>query len=243
MTAVICEDERYWCDKIFKFLKAWTEKREIELVFHSFSKPKETIDFILTHNYIDVLFLDIALENKEMDGMTVAKIIRSQGCKVPIIFVTADEGKAVDSYLINAIGFLKKPIDKNRFSIFMDRVIQQTAYRTISIMSESGLILLQENAINYVEVNNHTIYFHTTLQIIQIRDTLTNVLEKLGSENFIQIHKSFIISKHKIYHIKTSSPYSIDIVNGSEIINLPIGRKYKDKLFEIYTNEILEQMI
>lgn len=52
-----------------------------------------------------------------VDGMTLAKHLRQMGNTIPIIFVTVDSLRAADGYLVEAMGFLWKPIDEGRLSL------------------------------------------------------------------------------------------------------------------------------
>lgn len=244
MKIVICEDERYWHDTLKISISRWAENRKEELQFSSFQAPKEMIRFLITHSDIDVVFLDISLGAETIDGMVAAKHIRKMGSRVPIIFVTVDLARAVDGYLVEAWGFLCKPVDEKRLTLFLDRLLKEKKNeRMIGIMSETGIINVPQSNIVYAEVINHTIYYHTTKQVLHYRGSLTEVFETLGKDSFVQVHRSYVVAKSKIHRIKTTYPYSVDLVSGTEIINLPVSRNYKDKLIEEYSDGVLELMI
>ncbi|MEC0233224.1 LytTR family DNA-binding domain-containing protein [Paenibacillus kribbensis] len=241
MKVVICEDECYWRDALKASIFRWALNKNIELQCADFYSSQELIQYLNAHIDIDVVLLDISLSSEDIDGMTTAKYIRKMGNRVPIIFVTVDSARAIDGYLVEAMGFLKKPIDEKRLSLFLDRVVKQKKpERVFNIIAESTINSVRQSDIFFVEVNNHTIIYHTTKEEIHLRGTLNKVMQLLGCENFVQIHRSYVISKSKIYRIKITYPYSVDIFNGHEIINLPVSRNYINNLLEVYSDDVLE---
>lgn len=244
MRIVICEDEKYWQDKLKASVLNWAKYRKVELCCNSFISPQKLIDYLTIATDIDVVFLDVLPGNKVMDGVTAAIHIRKMGSRVPIIFVASDSARAVDGYLVEAMGFLCKPIDIKRLSLFMDKILkQQKSAKIIKIIIESSVINIVQSDIIYVEVNNHTITFHTRKRKIELRGTLKKILELLGNDDFVQIHRSFAVSKSRIVEVNATYPYFVSLVNDKEIIELPLSRNYRDKLLEMYSDDALEMMI
>lgn len=241
---IICEDEKYWNDILKASVTKWAESRKTELQCNCFYSPKELINYFVAHSDADAIFLDISLGNEMIDGMATAKQIRKMGNHVPIIFVTVDSARAVDGYLVEAMGFLCKPIDEKRLSLFLDRILKRKKNeKMINFSSESELIVIPQSDVIYAEVINHTIHYHTRKREIKIRGTLTEIIDMLGTEDFIQIHRSFIISKSKINKVKATYPYLVDLLDGNKTVALSVGRKYINKLIEAYSDDVLEMMI
>jgi len=241
---VICEDERYWHDALYAAIHKWAKNKKVEVKCDSFSSPQKLINYLSTNGEIDVLFLDISLGDEVIDGVAAARHIRKTGNRVPIIFVTVDSARAVDGYLVEAMGFLCKPIDEKRLSLFLDRIIRQKQNeRTIPIMSETGVINVPQSEIVYVEIINHTIYYYTDKREISLRGTLAETLDLLGNENFVQVHRSYVVSKLKIKEIKATYPYSVSLAYGTEIKVLPVSRNFANRLMEMYADEVWEMMI
>lgn len=244
MNVIICEDEKYWIQEIKSSLLRWSEARGIDCNCSCFSVPKELITYIESHKDIDLLLLDISLGEKEVDGMTLAKHIRKIGSAVPIIFITSDSTKAAEGYLVEAVGFLSKPIDDTRFALFLDKSVQrQKGRKTIKLISEGHMINIFQKDINYVEIDNHTITFHTVQGNISLRGTLAEVLAELDETSFVQIHRSYVVALDKINSLKTNYPYAVEIVENNKTVYLPVSRKYKERLIEKYSDDILEKII
>jgi DNA-binding LytR/AlgR family response regulator len=244
MRIAICEDENYWVEAMKASVYQWASMRNIDLHCDVFFSPKELIKHLSVCKDTDVLFLDISLGSEVIDGVAAAKYIRKMGNEIPIIFITADSMRAADGYLVEAIGFLGKPIDEERLTLFLNRIVkQQKNNRVIKIVTENNIINVWQKDMLYAEVNNHTITFHTTKTRISQRGTLGDIFEILGNEHFVQIHRSYVISKEKIHSIKSTYPYSVDLLAGDHIISLPVSRNHIKGLLEIYSDNLLEKMI
>jgi len=244
MKIAICEDEEFWIESLLTSIRQWAKIRNIEFKYRKFSSPQALIKFLLNEEGTDVVFLDISFGKETIDGVNAAKYIRKMGNKVPIIFVTVDLIRAVDGYLVEAIGFLSKPIDIKRLALFLDRIIEnQKSERSVKIQAGNEVVNLRQRDIIFIEVINHTLIYHMTDFEVECRGSLGEMLSLWDSDYFIRIHRSYAISKDKIYNIKTTYPYSVNLLNGTEIKNLSVSRKYIDKLLEIYSDDVLGRII
>lgn len=244
MKIVICEDEEFWIDSLIASIDQWANTRSIEPSYHNFSSPHALIEFLKNETEIDVVFLDISFVNEALDGMNAAKQIRDMGNKVPIIFVTVDSLRAVDGYLVEAMGFLCKPIDTRRLTLFLDRILDnQKSNRSAEVQTNRGIVTLWQHEIIYVEVFNHTLTYHMADSKVECRGSLNEMFSLWDSEHFIRIHRAYAISKDKIYNIKATYPYSVNLMKGDELITLSVSRKYIDNLLEVYSADILGRII
>ena len=242
MKIVICEDEQYWTEALKMSISKWAVKRKINLQCINLSSPQELLNYFENHIDADVLFLDISFGEEVIDGMILAKRIRKMGNSVPIIFVTVNSFRAADGYLVEAMGFLAKPIDDKRLFLFLDQIIKKDRnQKVISIMSEGRMMNIYQSDIVYAEVMDHTITYYTTQGKISFRGTLGKVLETLDEECFVQIHRAYVIALDKIESIKTTNPYAVDLVKNNEIINLPVSRKYINNFLKVYSDDIWER--
>lgn len=244
MKVVICDDEQYWRTTIKKSILNWAAFRRIKVCYVRFLLPDELPNYLIDHKDVDVVFLDIKLGEKVIDGMNLARSLRKAGNTIPIIFVTVESHQAANGYLVEAIGFLLKPIDENRLSLFLDRIIKQKRKnKTIKIISDRHMMHIYQKDIVYMDIINHTITYHTLEGDFNNRGTLAEVLRILDKEYFVQIHRSYVIALDKIDNIKATYPYYVNLKTNNELISLPVSRKYIKTLFELYSDNILEKMI
>jgi len=176
---------------------------------------------------VDIVFLDI--EMREMNGIELASLIKDKTNK--FVFTTGFANYAVDSYELEADGFLLKPISPSKFFNTVKRLFP--AYENHNKRDFNDMVIVkspdQRNRllnirvadIIAVEAQERTTKIHTTREIIRSRSTLSEVLALLPrNRGFIQIHRSFIIAES---HIKTLERSYLILSND---LRISIGRKY-----------------
>ncbi|MDR1541401.1 MAG: LytTR family DNA-binding domain-containing protein [Clostridiales bacterium] len=246
MKMVICEDEQYWREALQASVSKWASSKNIDAHFSCVASPQELIDNLSIHIDADVLFLDISLGEKEIDGVDLAGYIRGTGSSIPIVFVTSHSYRAVDGYAVEAIGFLEKPIDDIKLALFLDKIVKRKGSQTaIKVVADGRMSKIKKKDIIYVESRDHIVIYHTTQSNIEVRGTLSEALTSLGENCFFQIHRSFIIALDKINSIKTTYPYSVNLnkVKADDDDNLPVSRKYINDFLKVYSDDLLERLI
>ncbi len=200
----------------------------LELVATS-SNPIEAIA-IIEKEELDIIFLDIQMPT--ITGIQLSKIISN---KVSVIFTTAYPQFAIESYEINAIDYLLKPFEFERFYSAISRVKPKKKSNLISLTDD--FIFIKTDGKNnfekvflkdilYVESLKNNICIHTKENQIITYNTLKNFENQLPAHLFIKIHKSYIVSIKSI--VKTTS-LAVYVSSKKE---LPIGDTYKKAFFE-----------
>ncbi|MGZ8516930.1 MAG: LytR/AlgR family response regulator transcription factor, partial [Chitinophagaceae bacterium] len=164
------------------------------------------------------------------------KIIQPQQ---PVIFTTAYSEYAVESYELNAVDYLLKPFSFERFTKAVYKamdVLQKPHKGSIDLTTEKKIIYIKSDGKNYPVNIDDILYCEAkknyTMIVLKGEQKLMplipiskfeNLLSDAGGE-FLQIHRSFLVSKK---HITTVSINSVTI-NKFE---LPIGVQFKEKFF------------
>ena len=180
---------------------------------------------------VDLVLLDIQMP--ELTGIQFMKIA-GHHCKV--IITTAYTEYALDGYEFNVVDYLLKPISYDRFVKATGKLMQlkNNSIETVPakkpdhifIKSEYKLIRINLSEILYIESLRDYIAIYTTgKQKIMSLDSLRNMETILPTDEFIRVHKSYIISLKKISFLEKNR-----IVINEEYI--PIGDSYQDKFFE-----------
>ena len=199
---------------------------EIDLV-RTFTNPEEALAF-LKDNFVDLVFLDINMP--KISGLQLVEKLQS---KPYIIFTTAYSEYAIDSYAFEAVDYLLKPIEFDRFYKAINKVkkliqlnsIQQDSllskyifvkdgYKQIKICIEDILFIQSEG--NYLNIVTHK-------EKILARMTFQDILEKLPRNLFFRTHNSYVINLSHILKIEDNHIFIQDT-------KIPIGIKYKEKL-------------
>ncbi len=180
-------------------------------------------------NKVDLIFLDINMP--EISGLSFAKSINKN---IKVIFTTAYREYAVDGFNLQAVDYLLKPISFERLLQAINKYVGENVYDDKEIMSEikqektdfifvrsdRKMIKINFSEINYIESFSDYIKIHMEHKTIVTRETITSMEAKLPHNNFMRIHRSFIVS---IAKIDSFTNEFIEIHKNA----LPISRSYK----------------
>ncbi|MFT3909436.1 MAG: LytTR family DNA-binding domain-containing protein [Ferruginibacter sp.] len=202
---------------------------DIELV-NTFDDAVSGAEF-LRNNKVDILFLDINMP--DISGIDLA---RSLEHKPFIIFTTAYKKFAYEGFELEAVDYLLKPIEYNRFLKAVQKAIalhQQGATiknpenEFLFVRSEYRMLKIDINTIEYIEGLEDYIKIHiTNAKPILTLMTMKGVIEKLPSSKFKRIHRSYIISTAKVVSILNKK------VTLSSSKELPVSDSYIDFINE-----------
>ena len=182
----------------------------------------------LNQNTVDLLFLDVNMP--DISGVELARTLTNSPM---IIFTTAYRNYAFESYELQAIDYLLKPIDFKRFTTAVEKAIDFHAYKTIPqetnadgaiyVYSEYKMVKVWLKDIIYIESMGDylKIYQDQIEKPLLTLTTMKKIIEKLPEAQFARIHRGFIVAISKIKSI-----------HGKKVqlpqIELPIGDAYKD---------------
>lgn len=192
----------------------------------------ESAETWLAEHRTDLVFLDI-----EMPGMNGIDFARSlpDGCMV--IFTTAYSEYAVESYEVEAIDYLVKPIDTTRFdkavarALAYRRIADSARYSTeedmefIIVKSDRKYMRVKVADILYVEGLKDYVIIHMPDRRVVTRMTVKAIEEMLPRRIFIRIGKSYIVNRDKV-----DSFDSKDVSIGNA--ELAIGSAYRDSVLD-----------
>ena len=204
----------------------------------------------LTNNPVDLLFLDIQMP--ELNGLEFSQIVTPE---TRIIFTTAFDQYALDSYKVNALDYLLKPINYPDFLQAANKALQwyellrkspvegSTNYsstesgdeiESIFIKTEYKLVQVELRKILYIEgLKDYVkIYIEDEPRPILSLISMKTMEEMLPANRFIRVHRSFIVQPEKIKVIERNR-----IIFGKEYI--PISDSHKEKFFEFLAQRSL----
>ncbi len=216
---IIIDDEPLAIKIIEKYL---LEFDNFELL-GTYTNPLKALT-ILKENTIDVAFLDINMS--KMNGL---EFVESLDSNVTIVITTAYREYAVDSFALDVLDYLVKPIPFNRFLKSINKITQLIHLQKGNIKTDDTshmflkvnkkLVKINFESIFYIESLKDYIKFFTTVGDYLVHKSLTSITEELPSSNFIRIHRSYTIAIDKVKSIEGNL---IEISTK----RIPIGRKY-----------------
>jgi two-component system LytT family response regulator len=186
---------------------------------------------VLAEDAIDLLFVDINMP--DMNGLDFVRSIRH---KPLVIFTTAHSEYALDGFRVDAFDYLLKPVGYPDFLRSAEKAFRQynllkkgneappdTESERFFVKSEYKLVPVEIAAISYIESRSEylRIYCENSPPIMTLGN-MKSIEDKLPSDRFMRIHRSYIINLQKITTVERSHI----LLSGN--IRIPIGEQYKD---------------
>jgi len=181
----------------------------------------------IKEEHIDLVFLDI--EMPKMDGM---EMLRSLNPLPQIILVTSHSKYAVESYEYDVTDFIQKPVSHGRFLKAVDKALKRfeegranitSKDKTIFIKADSKLVQINTEDVLWVEALGNYMRIFTPKGKYTILSTMKDIASKLSNDEFVRVHRSFIVRVDKIETIEDN----YILINGKQI---SIGKAYKEEL-------------
>ncbi|GAB3509564.1 LytR/AlgR family response regulator transcription factor [Emticicia fontis] len=181
----------------------------------------------LKENQIDLLFVDI-----NMPDITGLELVESLENRPMVIFTTAHRKFAVEGFNLDAVDYLLKPIDFERFSKAVKKATEYYGFKNnqsvdipdyIFVRAEYRMVKIELNAIEYIEGLEDYIKIHLmdVPHPVLTLMSLKGILEQLPANLFSRIHRSYIVSNSKV---KSVLKKNVLLTSG---IELPISNSYQ----------------
>lgn len=242
IAALIVDDERLARKRLRSLLKTETD---IEVIGEC-ATGREALEQ-LRSGEPDLMFLDVQMP--ELDGMSVVKAI--EGGKAPlIVFVTAYDDYAIQAFEIDAVDYLLKPFDQDRFRKTLNRVrarllegrpfsetrlaellekFRPRQPERIAIRNGSHLVVLETGAIDWIEAADNYVCLHCGPETHVMRETMNSLEQLLDASRFARIHRSAMVNLDRIKQMQPwfRGDYRIILQDGT---TLTLSRNYRERL-------------
>lgn len=199
----------------------------------TFSRTDEALHY-LESNSVDLLFLDINMPS--MSGIEFYKAIPQEAM---VIFTTAYAEYAVEGFNLSAIDYLLKPFTLERFlqAVHKAKEYQQFLQKKevetpqyLFIKADYSVYKIAMSAILFIEGLDDYLKIHLeNSKPIVARMTMKAIMEKLPSNDFIRVHRSFIVPFRRIENVRNK----LIALRGEEI---PIGASYEAEFFKRFSS-------
>ncbi|MEP6644103.1 MAG: LytTR family DNA-binding domain-containing protein [Acidobacteriaceae bacterium] len=201
----------------------------------------------------DLLFLDVQMPGG--DGFEVLKQIPAESLPV-VIFTTAYDQYAIRAFEANALDYLLKPFDEERFHRTLERVRKELAKardfdlrdrlleflansrgkpkaeRRLVIKTGGRVVFLEVDEIDWLEAAANYVQINVGKTFYLIRESITGLMGKLDPAQFVRIHRSIIVNLRMIKELQpcNSGEYIVVLKNGKE---LSCSRSYRGELQQL----------
>jgi len=229
INCIIIDDE----PKAIELLEMYVSKTSSLNLLHSFNNSVDAVSYI-QENKVDLIFLDI-----NMPDLNGIDFLKSISVKLMVIFTTAYSEYAVESYNLEAVDYLLKPILFPRFlksiskvqelcqrkssSMLSDEIISKVDIKPDKILLKSGTDIHQVQTANimYIEGARNYLFVFTKDKKIMTLMRMKELEDQLPANDFIRIHKSYIVAQKYI-----------DLIERHQVTikdkKIPIGRNYRE---------------
>ena len=194
-----------------------------------------------------LMFLDIQMPDE--DGFSVINAIAAES-RPKIIFTTAYDSYAIQAFDAEAVDYLLKPFDEERFARAVKRakseILAEISQRAHSknnggpprpanalerfiVKSEGRILFFTTDEIDWIEAASNYVKLYSNGKGHLVRHTMNEMEKKLDPRQFLRIHRSIIVNVKKIRGVQpcNSGEFMVTLVNGKE---LPSSRGYRDNL-------------
>lgn len=225
-TCLIIDDEPLAIQVIQEHLEHFSD--QIECI-GKYTKPIEAMP-LLNKGEVDLLFLDINMPS--ISGIEFLKAIPNQPY---VIFTTAYREYAVDAFDLNALDYLVKPISTGRFLKAMNKFLSMGQEQTqklkefIHIKADKKNYKIPTDTLLYIEGLDNYIKIKTTTNSLVCYESLSGIEKELPADQFLRIHRSYIINIHHISH------YTLSYIMLDDR-QFTIGRNYKEHVLSRLEN-------
>ncbi len=223
ITCIAIDDEPLALELIKKYI-AKIYFLELKGTFTDAFEAKKLLDT----SPVDLVFLDIQMP--DINGIEFSKLINKK--TTAVIFTTAFSEYAVEGFTVDAIDYLLKPIEYDRFlkSVYKAKEYldyansQELAEGYIFVKSDYQMVKINLKDILYIEGLDDYIKIYLQQKSVLTLMTLKTITQKLPPKEFIRVHRSYIVPISKIVNVSKSK---IKIADKE----IPIGISYSESFF------------
>lgn len=201
-TIVVCDDVEIERLLLKEILCQYFEEINEEVSIVEYDSG-ETLIADVEEGYIamDLLFLDICM--KKLNGMETARKLRQIQCKVPIIFLTASPDYAIESYEVQASGYLLKSFSEEKLMKLLNRILKTDMKRRVAIKNRRQYRYPCTDDIMYIDSDKHNVTLHLSdgSEIITV-DKLGEIEKRINEKRFLRCHQSYLVNMDYIKDVE-----------------------------------------
>lgn len=224
MNCIAIDDE----PKALEVIERYCQKSDLVDLKATFREPVKAIEY-LNRETVDLIFLDI-----NMPDVNGIQLLQTLAVKPMVIFTTAYSNYAVESYNLNAIDYLLKPITFERFLAAVNKAIGLKALKnngtnkeddadSIFVKSGPQTYQVKVNDILYLEKDGNYITICLKDKNILVRENMGDIFDLVPAADFVRVHKSYVVA---VRHITMIEAHQLTVGQAK----IPIGSTYRDLL-------------
>ena len=210
----VCDDDPEVLDEITSLVRAALAADSAEI--DRFSSGETLLQTLRQEpDRYDLLLLDILMG--ELNGVELARTLRSGGNRTRLVFVTSSREFVLDGYKVEASDYLLKPVDPAELTETLSRLLRRPSAAEFKTPGESALLIIPDD-IRWAEAFDHTTRLHTAGGEHMVLGTLGEAAEKLPKEKFMRCHRSYLVNLDYVCQVGRTE---LHLTDG---VRIPISR-------------------
>jgi two-component system, LytTR family, response regulator len=216
-----------------------------------FGSGPEAIAGIVQHRP-DIVFIDVEMPG--CNGLQVVKALPPE-VRPAVLFVTAHDRFAVEAFAVQAVDYLLKPFDRERFETAVERALAFVQTRRspdapgaagvasaagqdssakgkserLTVKVDGKVVFVRPEEIRWIEAADNYVILHLGGRRLMIRDTMSSLEERLKNEGFARVNRSAIVNVDQVQELHPTfhGDYTVILRDGTQI---PLSRSLRGQL-------------
>ncbi|RRA99921.1 LytR/AlgR family response regulator transcription factor [Larkinella rosea] len=219
LRAIAIDDE----PAALEVLSRYADKVPFLDLVQTFMNTTDALNYLHTQR-VDLLFLDIRMP--DLTGTDFAQVIAP--LQKPVIFTTAYADYALEGFALNALDYLLKPIAFSRFLQSCNRAYtrhlqQQGESSSIFVKDGYDWVRVNLGEVLYIHSDTNLLFIHEQNRQVSTRMTLAEMVGILPADQFIRVHKSYVVALKAIRKLERHQ-----VTVGT--IAIPLATTYRQML-------------
>ena len=183
----------------------------------------------------DVVFLDVEMPG--LTGVEAAALVRDRNDPPAVVFVTAHAHYAVDAFAVEAFDYLLKPLDPDRLTRVVERLLERTSENALpveklAVVAGGGSELLDYDEVHYIQADGDYSRVHTYDRSYLCTTSLGELEERLPSTRFARVHRSHLVNLAKVAGVRRTEDRLRLQLADAERTELDVARRQARALRE-----------
>lgn len=181
---------------------------------------------ILEQHTVDAVFLDIHMPG--LSGLDIARAVARSSRPPAVVFVTADEDRAVEAFDLRAIDYLLKPVRTERLAESVRRISELAAGTMpapeLITVDQGGMSrVIRRDDVRYVQAQGDYARLHTGGASYLIRIPLNDLERQWADAGFLRTHRSYLVAMDQVRQVRLGGGHASVFVGDAE---LPVSRRH-----------------
>lgn len=215
ITIALCDDDSEQIKNLRRLIGEWADCKPFSVNISGYESGEQFL-FEYPDSPCDLLLLDIEMNG--INGMELARKLRSKGDILPIIFITGYSEYMSEGYDVEALHYLLKPVERDKLFAALDRYAARQKHSTQIILNAAeGAFRTSAESIAFIEAFGRKTAVHMSDKTVL--DCNMSISEFENFSGFIHCHRSYIVN---LEQVRTIEKTAVTLETGESV---PLSRR------------------